>query len=136
MAQIDLKQALEAHAVWVTSIGMKGVQLNAQSLTFKNMYLFEANLGGAVLADAKFIGCSMEAVDLYGGHLAGANFQDCDLSRAQFGKSSLDNATFERCTIWGASFFRASLHEAIFDQTDIRGADFRKAFVEKMQVNS
>ncbi|MES5486709.1 DUF2169 domain-containing protein [Bradyrhizobium sp. INPA03-11B] len=93
--------------------------------------------GDIDLRNARFGGCSAEALSFQAANLSGADFTIARLDGVYFGKSILSNATFRMTSLKravftgndlrGTDFYAANLLEAHLNQSDLTGASLRHA---------
>ena len=108
--EVDIKEVLEQHKLWVDGRGGK-----------------RANFSGAGLRWVNFPRASLLEVNFSGANLRGANFSEADLRWVNFSGASLLEANFSDAKLHWANFSGADLLEANFSGADLRGANFSEA---------
>ena len=98
MDQIEIKNILDNHKLWLDSNKQKGER---------------ANLTGANLTGANLTGATLWDSDLTGANLKGANLTDANLTNANLVNAFLTYANLTGADLTGTSLWRANLTNAI-----------------------
>ena len=108
MDQIEIKNILDNHNLWLDSNKQKGERAN---LTDAN--LSDANLSDANLSDANLRGANLEGADLRRANLKGANLKGAKLKGANLRRANLKGANLKGANLKGANLNRVDLKNTI-----------------------
>jgi hypothetical protein len=122
ITKTDLDKILQAHALWVKTIGKKGQLANLSYADLSGADLSDADLSDADLSDADLSGAKLSGARLYKADLSGARLGEADLNRANLSYADLSRADLSGAILWGIRLNRADLTQA-----NLRGAFFYRA---------
>ena len=122
ISQEELKQILEKHKVYTTTLGEEGERADLKGTDLSDADLRRANLSGADLR-----GADLKWADLTGANLEGADLRGADLSRADLREAYLRRAYLREANLSGADLRGADLEEAYLEGADLRGANLKGA---------
>ncbi len=78
--QEKILNCLEAHKIWIKTIGKKGEKLKLDAIDFREMNLMEYPLDQSFLTDCVFDGMNLKSKDWFASHLCSSH-----ISIYQFG---------------------------------------------------
>lgn len=116
MNKDELKEKLDAHALWIKTRDTNDVQGERADLS-------GANLSGANLCGANLSGANLRLADLSGANLRGANLSAADLSGADLHNADLCGADLYKADLRDVDLRGADLCSADLDGANLRGAD-------------
>ena len=132
ISQEELKQILEKHKVYTTTLGEEGERADLKGTDLSDADLRRANLSGADLrgADLKWAdltGANLSGADLRGADLKWADLKEAYLSGVDLKGANLSEADLEEVYLEGAELRGAYLEGANLDGANLDGADLREA---------
>ena len=121
ISQEELKQILEKHKVYTTTLGEEGERADLRGTDLSDADLRRANLSGADLR-----GADLKWADLTGANLSGADLRGANLSGADLREANLSGADLEEANLEGADLREANLSgvRGVLSQTDFIKANF------------
>ena len=121
ISQEELKQILEKHKVYTTTLGEEGERADLKGTDLSDADLRRANLSGADLR-----GADLKWADLTGANLSGADLRGANLSGADLREANLSGADLEEANLEGADLREANLSgvRGVLSQTDFIKANF------------
>ena len=138
ISQEELKQILEKHKVYTTTLGEEGERADLRGTDLSDADLRRANLSGADLrgADLKWAdltGANLEGADLRGADLSRADLREAYLRRAYLREANLSGVDLRGADLEGVNLTWADLREAnlsgvrgVLSQTDFIKANFER----------
>ena len=128
ISQEELKQILEKHKVYTTTLGEEGERADLRGTDLSDADLRRANLSGADLRGADLKWADLKEAYLSGVDLKGANLREADLEEAYLEGADLrgaylDGANLEGAYLKGANLKGADLEGVNLTWADLRGAD-------------
>jgi hypothetical protein len=135
MEQLQLKEILEQHQLWIAGKGGSRAYLrdaNLRDTNLRDTNLRGANLQGADLIGANLRDANLEGANLQGAYLTGANLYRANLERAYLtgailAAANLTGAILERANLTGAILYDANLKDANLGGADLTSADLTSA---------
>ena len=149
ISQEELKQILEKHKVYTTTLGEEGERADLRGTDLSDADLRRANLSGADLrgtdlsdadlrgtdlSDADLRGAYLEGADLEGVNLKGTNLRGADLREADLSWADLDGADLSRADLYRADLEGADLDGADLREADLKGANLKGADLEGVNL--
>lgn len=126
----NLSRGADYWNTWRTSYNIERPELIGAEFSFFDD-LSDCDLHGAVLADAKLKGVTLDNANLSHARLVRTQFEDVGLRHVNLGESFLADMVIELTDFSGADFTKAYIENVTFQYgTDFNGADFTKAHME------
>lgn len=122
MKNVKLRKVLEAHQLWLTSMGAKGNRAD-----FRGEDLSLASLDHASLSYAYFDGVNLERASFYKSDLRHASFVGAIAPYAYFENANICDALCDMADFTAASFFGAQAKNARFCRANLHNANFARA---------
>lgn len=97
--------------------------------TLDYAYLARANLSGANIQNASFVGATLAGAKFCGCNLSNTNFEGADLSGANLSDTQLSGTVFADANLTGAKLDGAKLYDA-----DFKDANLTDARIEKIEL--
>ena len=145
ISQEELKQILEKHKVYTTTLGEEGERADLRGTDLSDADLRRANLSGADLrgADLKWAdltGANLSGADLRGADLKWADLKEAylsgvDLKGANLSEADLEEAYLEGAELRGAYLEGANLDGAYLEGANLEGADLREADLREANLS-
>jgi hypothetical protein len=87
-----------------------------------NVYLYDANLSGAMLGSANLSGVTLYGANLTSASLGGADLTDTDMNSADLSDANLGEANLTNANLGSAWLSNANLHNANLNNANLYGA--------------
>ncbi|QDT44641.1 Secreted effector protein pipB2 [Gimesia alba] len=135
--ELEAKRELDLSYALLQGLDLSRSRLQKAGL---ELSLCNANLSGAHLVDAKFVGTQLENTNLrkaimYKARLDGAILVNADLTEADLSGAYLNYANFTKASLIGATLRYAVLGSSTYHLADLEGADLSGANMYDANLN-
>ena len=127
ISQEELKQILEKHKVYTTTLGEEGERADLRGTDLSDADLRGTDLSDADLRRANLSGADLRGADLKWADLTGANLEGADLRGADLSRADLREAYLRRAYLREANLSGVDLRGADLEGVNLTWADLREA---------